>query len=147
MVKFTKSIFINRSRQDVFDFLSNPENLSKWQPAIVSAEWTSNGIPAIGSTYKTLIKMAGAKSEGQFKITHWDPPNRYGYETIKIPFPIKSIELLVTLEAKDSGTQLTFEANLATLAILKFAEGMLGKQAEKQDGGNIESARRLLETG
>ena len=31
MGKFTLSVFINRSQQDVFDFLSNPANLSKWE--------------------------------------------------------------------------------------------------------------------
>jgi uncharacterized protein YndB with AHSA1/START domain len=30
MGQFTLSVFINRSQQDVFDFLSDPANLSKW---------------------------------------------------------------------------------------------------------------------
>jgi len=30
MQKFTLSVSINRPQQDVFDFLTNPANLSKW---------------------------------------------------------------------------------------------------------------------
>jgi uncharacterized protein YndB with AHSA1/START domain len=38
MGKFSLSVFINRPQQEVFDFLSNPANLSKWSSAFESAE-------------------------------------------------------------------------------------------------------------
>jgi carbon monoxide dehydrogenase subunit G len=144
MYKFQKSIFINRPQQDVFDFLCNPANLPKWQPAIESAEGTSNAKPGIGSTYRVLTKMLGGKTEGLFEITHWDPPNRYSYKSIKLSFP-GSIESLFTLAPKENGTQVTFEAQIATTGLFKLAEGMLGKQAEKGDGSNIDTAKQLLE--
>ena len=50
MGKFTLSVFINRSQQDVFDFLSDPANISKWDSDFESAEWTSSGEPRIGTT-------------------------------------------------------------------------------------------------
>lgn len=48
MGEFALSVFINRSPQDVFDFLSDPANLSKWNASYKSAEWASNaaGQPA-----------------------------------------------------------------------------------------------------
>ena len=66
MYKFTKSIFINRSQQDVFDFLSNPANLTKWASVVEFAEWTSTDIPGIGSTYKQVVKFLGRNSETIF---------------------------------------------------------------------------------
>lgn len=45
MQKITVSVFINRSQQDVFDFLSDPANLSKWDSDFESAEWTSSDAP------------------------------------------------------------------------------------------------------
>jgi len=50
MRKFTVSVFINRSQQDVFDFLSNPAIKHKWMPILESAAWASNGEPRIGTT-------------------------------------------------------------------------------------------------
>jgi hypothetical protein len=38
MGKFTTNIFINSSQQKVFDFLSDPANLSKWNSNFTSAE-------------------------------------------------------------------------------------------------------------
>jgi carbon monoxide dehydrogenase subunit G len=144
MYKFTKSVFVNRSPQDVFDFLSNPANLSTWQPTIESAKWTATGMPGIKSTYSVLVKMPGGKKEGLFEITQWDPPNRYSYKSVKLAFP-GTIESCIALAPKKNGTQVTFEAQIAVTGILKIAEGILGKQAEKQDGGNIETAKQLLE--
>ena len=146
MYKFTKSVFINRSQQDVFGFLSNPANVAKWQPVIESAEWISNGKPGIGSTYRALAKMFGGKTEYLLEITHWDPPNRYSYKSIKIPFP-GSIETFFTLAPKEKGTQVTLEAQIVTAGIFKIVESMLGKQAEKQEGGNLDIAKQLLEAG
>ena len=147
MQKFTLSVFINRSQQDVFDFLSDPANLPKWNSAYEAAQWTSSEAPGIGSTYKVLAKMPGGKKEGLFKIIHWDPPNHYRYKSIRLAFPIESIESAITLAPKENGTQLTFESQFGIVGILKFAEGMFGKLAEKGDGSNLDTAKRILEAG
>jgi carbon monoxide dehydrogenase subunit G len=147
MGKFTLSVFINRSQQDVFDFLSNPANLSKWNSNIESAEWASNGVPGVGSTIRELGRMLGSKKEGLFEITQWDPPNRYGYRTSMRIFPIEGFESVITLVPKDNGTQLTFESQFRIAGVLKFAEGFFARMGEKGDGKNFETAKRLLEAG
>ena len=144
MGKFTLNVFINRSQQDVFDFLSNPANLSIWNSNFSSAEWTSSDTPGVGSTYKVLA----GKNEGLFEITQWAPPHRYCYKSIsKLPFPIESIESAVTLAPEENGTQLTFESQFGIAGILRFADGMFGKLARKGDGSNFETAKRFLEAG
>jgi hypothetical protein len=40
MRKFTVSVSINRSQQDVFDFTGELANLPKWDTDFESAEWT-----------------------------------------------------------------------------------------------------------
>lgn len=146
MQKFTLSVFINRPLQDVFDFLSEPANLSKWNANFASAEWTSSNAPGLGSTYKVLAKMSGGKNEGLFEITQWDPPQRFSYKSIsRVPFPLESIESAVTLAPKENGTQITFNSQFGLVSILKFAEGMFSKLATKGDGDNFDTAKRLLE--
>jgi uncharacterized protein YndB with AHSA1/START domain len=147
MQNFTVSVFINRPQQDVFDFLSDPANLSKWNSNFASAEWTSSNAPGLGSTYKVLAKMSGGKDQGLFEITQWDPPQSYSYKSIsRLPFPIESIESAVTLAPKENGTQITLESQFGLVGILKFAEGMFSKLATKGDGDNFDTAERLLET-
>jgi len=146
MEKFALSIFINRSEKDVYDFLSNPANLSKWNSNFISAEWTSSDAPGPGSTYRVLAKMSGKENEGLFEITQWSPPHHYSYKSISgLPFPIESIESAVTLAPKENGTQLTFESQFGLVGVLEFAEGMFRKLAEKGDGNNFDTAKRFLE--
>ncbi len=147
MGKFTLSVFINRSQQDVFDFLSNPANLSKWNSNFESAEWASTGVLGVGSTYRVLARMPGGKKEGLFEITQWDPPHRYSYKSIRLAFPIESIESAIMLAPKENGTQLTFESQFELVGTLKFAEGFFTRMGEKQDRKNFETAKRLLEAG
>ena len=63
MQKFVLSVFINRSQQEVFDFLSDPANLSKWSSAFESAEWTSSDAPGIASVYRASGKRLGSDKE------------------------------------------------------------------------------------
>jgi uncharacterized protein YndB with AHSA1/START domain len=43
MFTYEKTIFINRQPQEVFDYITNPDNDSEWRTTAVSAEWTSDG--------------------------------------------------------------------------------------------------------
>jgi uncharacterized protein YndB with AHSA1/START domain len=144
MGKFTLSLFINRSPQDVFDFLTDPANLSKWNSVMESAEWTSSGVPGVGSTYKVVAKMPWGKKEGLAEIIQWDPPNRYGYKIMAV-FPFEDIESVITLAPKDNGTQLTFDAQFRMAGVLRFGDGLFAKLGERGDGSNFETAKRLLE--
>ena len=90
--------------------------------------------------------MSGKENEGLFEITQWDSPRSYSYKSISgLPFPIERIESTVTLAPKENGTQLTFESQFGLVGILKLAEGMFGKLAEKGDGKNFDTVKRLLE--
>ena len=147
MGKFTLSVFINRPQPDVFDFLTNPANLSKWNPVMESAEWASSGVPGIGSTYKVLAKMPGGKKEGQFEITNWDPPNRYGYKTSARVGPVESIEAVITLASKENSTQLSIESQSKLAGVPKFADGFVARMSKKENETNFGNAKRLLEAG
>ncbi|MBZ0298307.1 MAG: SRPBCC family protein [Anaerolineae bacterium] len=141
------SVFINRSQQDVFDFLSDPANLSKWSSAFESAEWTSNDTPGIGSTYRVSANLFGSRKEGLFEIVQWDCPNCYSYKMNARAFPIERMESTITLRPKNDGTQVNFESQFELVSALKFAEGFFAKVGEKQDGKNFNVAKGLLEAG
>lgn len=147
MGTFSFSMFINRSQQDVFDFLSDPANLSKWNSSFESAAWASSAAPGPGSTYRVSAKMIGSKKEGLFEILQWDRPNCYGYQMNQQAFPIEQMRSTVVLQPKNNGTQVIFESHFELTGILKFAEGFFAGMGEKQDGRNFETAKKILEAG
>jgi carbon monoxide dehydrogenase subunit G len=144
MITFEKTIFINRPQQEIFEFLSNPANDPKWRDSAVSAEWVSEGPAGVGSKLKSVDKLLGRQIESTSEITAWDPPNKYGQKTLGGPVPFA---FTITLEAQGDGTQLTMNSQAELGGFFKMAEGLVGKQLEKQIETDFNGLKRVLEEG
>lgn len=147
MITFETTEFINRPPQEVFAFLADPAIYAKYQANTISAEWTSTGAPGVGSTFKALSKTPGGTTEIMMEVVVWEPPNRHGVHSIKIPFPFKKANGVTTLVPKENGAQLTFQGEYVTIGIFRLVEGFLGKQIKQQDASNIRTMKQLLEAG
>jgi uncharacterized protein YndB with AHSA1/START domain len=147
MATFTVSVFINRSPQDVFDFLSDPAIKHKWMPMLESAAWTSSGEPGVGSTMGAIMKMAGKETEMQLEITQWDVPNRYGYKVLTVQFPLKAMAHTFRLEPEDGGTRVSQVGEFEMVSILRFAAGLMGKMATRMNQNELNTLKQLLEAG
>ena len=145
MGQFSLSVFINRSQRDVFDFLSNPANLSKWDSDFESAKWTSSDAPGIGSTYRASGRRLGSEKDGWFEIVQWNRPDHYSYKVKERMFLFEHAETTITLKPKDNGTEATFESQFEIVGRLKFAEGFVARLGKKRIEGNLNTAKRLLE--
>ena len=144
MITFEKSIFINRPQQEVFDFVSNPGNDPQWRSSAESAEWTSEGPVGVGSTYRSVDRFLGRKIEGTTEVTSWDPPHQAGFKSVSGPM---SFEGTMKLESKENGTQLTVAAQAEFGGFFKIAEGLVGKQLEKQIDADFDALKLVVEEG
>ena len=144
MYKFELSIFINRPVQEVFDYVTNPANYAKWSSGIQSAEWTSDGPPGVGSTVKGVAKFLGRKIEFVTEITGWDPPNLWSVKSVGGPLPLESTS---KFEAQGDGTLVTETSQIEIGGFFNLAEGLVGKQFEKQKESDSSALKLLLEAG
>jgi len=144
MLTWENSIFINRSQQEVWDFLSNPANEPQWQSGTESAEWTSEGLPGVGSTQRGIGKILGRKIDLPIEVTAWDPPSELGRKSVGGPIQAEST---IRLESKEDGTQLSVHYQGEAGGFFKIAEGLLGKQLEKQTAANFKALKQVLEAG
>jgi len=104
MNQFESKIFINRPPQDVFDFVTDPANIMKYQSGTSSAEWTSNGNVGVGSTWKAVTRFMGRDFEAELQITEWQPPTLNSFKAITGPVPF---EVTVKVEPQGEGSLLT----------------------------------------
>jgi uncharacterized protein YndB with AHSA1/START domain len=147
MGRFTASIFINSSQQKVFDFLSDPAHLPKWDSDFESAEWISGGTPGVGSVYRASGKRLGSQKDGWFEIVQWDRPDRYQYRANDRMFLFECVEVLTTLKPQDNGTVATLECQYEMISRLKFTESIVTRMGKKRVDGNLNTAKQLLEAG
>ena len=144
MFNFEHSIWINRTPQEVFDYLSEPNNDPEWRRSAVSAEWISDPPHGVGSTYKSVDKLMGRNMEVTQEVTAWDPPNQTGFQGASGPM---SFEFTVTFEAPDNGTKATISVEAQTGGLFKIAEGLAAKQMEKQVSTDFAGLKRVMEGG
>jgi carbon monoxide dehydrogenase subunit G len=144
MIKFEKSYYIDRPKQEVFEFVTDPANDTKWRDSASSAEWISEGPVGVGSTQRSVDKFLGRKIELTTEVTAWDPPNKYGLKTLSGPVPTEST---ITFESEGSGTQLMINGQVEFGGFFKMTEGLIGKQVEKQLDTDFNGLKRVLEEG
>jgi len=147
MGQFSVSVFINRSQQDVFDFLSNAANFQRWMPLMQSAAWTSSGEPGVGTTGRGIMKMAGRELKLLLEVTQWGEPNRLGFKILNNPFPLEATEYVYRLEPEEGGTRLTLDGEIEMVRFMRFAGGLMGKMYVKSNRNELNTAKQLLEAG
>ncbi len=63
MARLECSVTIDRPVEEVFAFLSNYENDPKWSSATVEGKKTSEGPIGVGTTWRSVSKVLGRRTE------------------------------------------------------------------------------------
>ena len=103
MATFDNTVLIRRSIEDVFGFLSDLENVPKWNYAIVETRKVSEGPIGVGTTYHQ-VRSVPSRSEERLEITTYDPPRQLEIRGQLGPFASR---LVYALDASPEGTRLT----------------------------------------
>ena len=144
MINFELGTLVDRPLQDVFDFLSNPLNLPKWQSMIASIEQVTPGATAVGSKYNVHAELLGRHIDGVMEITAFEPPAKFGFTNQAGP-----MQVTVTMALKPAGTgvKITLNAQGNPGGLFKIAEGVLAGQVKGQMEANLARLKTLLEAG
>lgn len=140
MVAFENSISINRQAAEVFAFLSDFENIPKWNYYVLNVRKTSDGPEGVETTYHQVRRT----DEQNFYIAEFEPDHKITVKTL--PGSSLQFERQFTLEAKGRTTRIIDKWKLDTgqpRLIEKLAAGRI-KSAVSE---NLNKLRELLETG
>jgi uncharacterized protein YndB with AHSA1/START domain len=74
--RFEVTTVIDRPIEEVFAFLADGTNDPKFSPRVLEIANTTDGPPGVGTVYASTVKDAGVKTQREFKITEFEPPNR-----------------------------------------------------------------------
>jgi uncharacterized protein YndB with AHSA1/START domain len=72
---FENTVLIARPIEDVFGFLSDLENIPKWNYAIVETRKISEGPIGVRTTYRQ-VRSVPSRSEERLEITTYEPPRQ-----------------------------------------------------------------------
>ena len=143
MFKTRISVSIARTREDVFDYVTDPANDAQWQSSVQSSQWASQPPHGVGSTQNLVNRFLGRKIKSTLEVTAWDRPNKYGFKVIKGPVPFQGVTELTT--SGELGTELTVDIEAEFGGFFKLAEGLVGKQLEKTLDTDFNALKVVLE--
>jgi carbon monoxide dehydrogenase subunit G len=142
MLTFEKTVMIHRPQQEVFDFVSDPANDARYRGGAHSAEWSSDGPVGVGSTMRSVDRFMGREVETASRITVWDPPHRYAFETMGGSFPAR---YTLTFEPVGEGTRLTSRGEIGFKGIFRVVEWLFGGQIKAQAQRDFDTLKGVLE--
>jgi uncharacterized protein YndB with AHSA1/START domain len=137
MATLETSIVINRPIEEVFAFVSNPENYPKWFSASREVQITSDGPTGVGTTFRTVVTFLGRRIEGEIEFTAYEPNRSYAEKVKSGPFPVEN---RVTFERVEGGTRVTTSQVAEPGGFFKLAEPLLMRMIKRQfeaDGANL----------
>lgn len=137
------STVINRPVEEVFAFVSNPENSPKWSSLSREVTITSAGPIGVGTTYRSVVAFLGRRIEGETEITEYEPNRRFAEQSKSGPFPIEN---RTTFERVDGGTRVNFTTVAEPGGFFKLAEPLLVSMIKRQFEADFANLKDLLES-
>ena len=103
MATFENTVMIGRPIEEVFGFLSDLENVPRWNYAIAETRKVSQGPVDVGTIYQQ-VRSVPRRSEERFEVTAYNPPRQLEIRGQLGPFPSNHY---YALDATPEGTRVT----------------------------------------
>jgi uncharacterized membrane protein len=140
MLEFQNTVRIDRPIHEVFAFLSDFENIPKWNYYVLEVRQLSDGAIGIGTTYHQVRKT----DEQDFRITEYETDRKVAMKTLPRSSP--DLEMRFTLHDEGGTTRIVDEwkLDLGKPAILERLAAAKVKSAVAE---NLKKLKQLLEEG
>jgi len=135
---FVNTLAIDRPVSEVFAFVSDPENLARWNYYVMSCTKLEAGPLQIGSTYRMVRKS----DTRVLAVTELEQDRSL---VVQFQSPSPPLKMSFTVEPTATGTRLSDERELS--GILGFVGGFAGAPIQKAARQNLEKLKELLEVG
>lgn len=139
MASFSNNLMIGRPIHEVFQFVADFENMSKWNYYVVEVSKITPGPIGVGTTFRQLRKT----DTQQYKIIEFEPDRRVAIVTLP---PAPALVMRFTFEPAGSNTSLTDEWEL-TGGLLGFFGSLAAGRVKSAAAENLAKLKQLLELG
>src|SRR5215207_5546005 len=108
MIDFTIETRIDRSPEEVFDYVTDPDKLATWQTNTVSAVPEDDGPLRVGSRLREIHRVPGGKQlESVVEISEYEPDRAFGLRVVEGT----PVHARLTFEPTERGTRLRFDGH------------------------------------
>ena len=136
-------IVINRSVEQVFDFVADERNEPRFNPKMLTVEKVTSGPVGEGTRFRTQIKAARQRNaEMSVELTAYERPRRL---TSVSKLSNMEIEGTLTFDPVPEGTRMRWSWDLVPRGILRLATPVIGLIGRREERTIWTSLKHLLE--
>jgi carbon monoxide dehydrogenase subunit G len=143
MLTVDESIVINKPRTEVWDFLSDPDNVTVYSSNVVEYEVVEGEPAEVGRKAHGVVKVAGRRLELNDEIVELEEGRSMttASEDATVPY-----RLNIRLEDADDGTRVDWHQEMESLkGVFKLADPLVLKLYSRDVRSNLEKAKAILE--
>ena len=110
MPRYVGTVRTPRDPAEVYEYLLHFDNVSEWDPSIVSAEQLGAGEPEPGSRFRIRLKFLGSESFLDYELVEARRPGRLVFRAETDA--VRSLDTIEVAATPGGGSELTYDADL-----------------------------------
>ena len=144
MAEFHSTVTIDRSREEVFTYLTDPETQTVWQSGLQDFEADWEGEPKVGDRARGTVKVAGKKLRWETETIEVQRPERIAFRSLEAPFPF---ELSYTLVDRGGSTEVMHDGSTGSMGGFfgKLADPLVARMYQRDMNSNLANLKAILE--
>ena len=143
MARITGQIVIERTAQEVFDFVSDERNEPQYNPQMLSVEKLSRGPIGSGTQFRAQMKSGRRTVPVLVEFTAFERPGRLGSHS---SFSGVTIDGELTFKPRDGGTLLRWTWDVAPTGLMRLLAPIVTYMGRRQEQRIWSELKRCLET-
>ncbi len=143
MIDFTIETAIQRSPEEVFDYVTDPDRLATWQTNTVAAVREDEGPMRVGSRLREVHRAPGGKElESVVEVSSFDRGRAFGLRVVEGSLPV---DLDIGFEPAGAGTLMRFRGHGRPTGAMRLAQPLLQRMLKRQFAQQCATLKRVME--
>jgi carbon monoxide dehydrogenase subunit G len=142
-MRIEEIVEIDRPLEEVFSYVTNPENLPEWSSLVLEVRKEAEGDLQEGDRFTTAAKFLGRRFETPFQVSDHEPHQRHADRSMGGPF---EQEYIYTFEETgEEGTRLTWVAEGEPGGFFRLVGPLLERAGRRQFRADLQNLKDMLE--
>ena len=141
MIVVEKSTVVHRPTDEVFEFVADQLNASRWQSGIVEVRRLTDGPPGVGTRHSFTRTFMGRRMTGENEYVAFEPGKRVAFRTTSGPRLLASYAVTAIPE----GSRLTATMEVDFSGVMSVAEPLVARALGRDVVANLARLTSILE--
>src|SRR3954470_22994830 len=142
-VDVVTTVDIEREREAVAAFASDPDNATTWYENIKRVEWKTPPPVSVGSRISFVAHFLGRQLAYTYEVHELDPGKRLVMRTEEGPFPMETT--YVWEDTATGGTRMTLRNRGEPAGFSKVAAPLMSRSMRRANSNDLAKLKQLLE--